>query len=49
MQRDATTVPTVSGGRGVGSFAEGQQLVEGAPLMRNAVMRQANRRLIGHR
>lgn len=32
--RDATAVSIVRGGRRVGSFAESQQLAEGAPLMR---------------
>ncbi len=34
MQRDATAVSIVRSGRKVGSFAERQQLAEGAPLMR---------------
>lgn len=34
MQRDATAVSIVSDVRRFGSFAERQQLVEGAPLMR---------------
>ncbi len=34
MQRDATAVPIVHAGGKVGRFAEHQQLVEWAPLMR---------------
>ncbi len=34
MQRDAAGVPIARGGRRVGTFAERQQLAEGAPLMR---------------
>ena len=34
MQRDATAVSIVRGGREAGNFAERQQLAEGAPLMR---------------
>ena len=34
MQRDAIGVSIVRSGRKTGSFAECQQLIEGAPLMR---------------
>ena len=42
MQRDATAVSVVRSGRRVDSFAERQQLVEGAPLMRNPLGTHSN-------